>query len=70
MYSVKIIDGKESNTGKVVNIATSLVNFKTFFFKKKVFRHKMRRIQGKNIRLEDTKSTKHHYLFLMIKDLS
>ena len=42
---------------------------KDTLFNKKVFRHKMRRIQDKNIKWEHTKSTKYHYLFLMTKDL-
>ena len=47
MYSVKNIDGKESNTAKGVNIATEFNKFKDTLFNKKVLRHKMRRIQGK-----------------------
>ena len=47
MYSMKNIDGKESNTAKVVNIATEFNEFKDTLFNKKVLRHKMRRIQGK-----------------------
>ena len=43
--------------------------FKDTLFNKKVLRHKMRRIQGKNIKWEHTKSTKYHYLFLIIKDV-
>ena len=50
---------------KKVNIATE---FNDILIKKKI-RHKMRKIQGKKHKWEDTKSTKHHYLFLMIKDL-
>ena len=69
MYSIKNIDGKESNTAKGVNIATEFNEFKDILFKKKIIRHKMRRIQGKNIKWEHTKSTKYHYLFLMTKDL-
>ena len=48
MYSMKNIDGKESNTAKGVNIATEFNEFKDSLFNKKVLRHKMRRIQGKN----------------------
>ena len=69
MYSMKNIDGKESNMAKGVNIATEFNEFKDTLFNKKIIRHKMRRIQGKNIKWEHTKSTKYHYLFLMIKDL-
>ena len=70
MYSMKNIDGKESNTAKGVNIATEFNEFKdTLSKKKKKIRHKMRRIQGKNIKWEHTKSPKYHYLFLMMKDL-
>ena len=69
MYSMKNIDGKESNTAKGVNIATEFNEFKDILFKKKIIRHKMRRIQGKNIKWEHTKSTKYHYLFLMTRDL-
>ena len=47
MYSIKNIDGKESNTAKRVNIATKFSEFKDTLFNKKVLRHKMRRIQGK-----------------------
>ena len=42
------IDGKESNTAKGVNIATEFNEFKNNLFNKKILRHKMRRIQGKN----------------------
>ena len=69
MYSMKNIDGKESNTAKGVNIATEFKEFKDTLFNKKVFRHKPRRIQNKNKNLEHTKSTKYHYCVLMIKDL-
>ena len=46
MYFMKNIDGKESNTGKGVNIATEFNEFKDALCNKKVLRHKMRRIQG------------------------
>ena len=45
---MKNIDGKESNTAKGVNIATEFNEFKDTLFNKKIIRHKMRRIQGKN----------------------
>ena len=46
VYSMKTIDGKESNIAKEVNIA-SLMNLKTLHLIKKVVVHKMRRIQSK-----------------------
>ena len=66
MYSMKNIDGKESNTAKRVNIATQFNEFKDNLFNEKVLRHTMRRIQEKSIRWEYMKSTKYHYLFLTI----
>ena len=75
MYSMNNSDGIESNTAKGVNIATEFNQFKQTLFNKKVLRHKMRQIQGKKQtkkhtkNWEHTKSTKYHYLFLMIKDL-
>ena len=47
MYSVKYIDGKESNTANGVNIATEFIEFKNTLFNKKIMRHKMKRIQAK-----------------------
>ena len=47
MYSMKNIDGKESNTAKGENIATEFNEFKDTLFNKKIIGHKMRRIQGK-----------------------
>ena len=47
MYSIKNIDGKESNTAKGVNIATKFEEFKDTLFNKKIMRHKMKRIQAK-----------------------
>ena len=44
MYSKKNIDGKESNTAKVVNITTDFNKFKDTLFNKKAVRHKMKRI--------------------------
>ena len=41
------MDGKESNTAKGVNIATEFSEFKDTLFRKKIMRHKMRRIQAK-----------------------
>ena len=65
MYSMKNIDGKESNTAKRVNIATESDEFKDTLFNKKIVRQKMKRIQSKT----QMKSTKYHYRILMIKDL-
>ena len=48
MYSIKKIDGGETNTAKGVNIATELNEFKDVLFNKKIIRHKMKRIQAKN----------------------
>ena len=44
MYSMKNIDGKESNTAKGVNIATEFNEFNETLFNKKIIGHKMRRI--------------------------
>ena len=51
MYSMKNIDGKESNMAKGVNIATEFNEFKDTLFNKKIIRHKMRRIQGKKYKI-------------------
>ena len=48
---MKNINGKESNTAKGMNIATEFNEFKDTLFNKKVFRHKMRKIQGKNYKM-------------------
>ena len=47
IYSMKNIDGKESNTEKGVNITTEFNRFKDILLNRKVFRHKMKRIQSK-----------------------
>ena len=47
MYSIKIIDGKESTTAKGVNIATEFNEFKDTLFIKKTIEHKMNRNQKK-----------------------
>ena len=47
MYSMKNIDGKESNTAKGVNIASEFDELKDTLFNKRIIRHKMRRIQSK-----------------------
>ena len=58
MYSMKNIDGKESNTAKGVNIATAFNEFKNTLFNKKVLWHKMRRIQDKKHKMETYKISK------------
>ena len=52
MYSMKNIDGKESNTAKGVNIATEFNEFRDTLFNKKIIRHIMKRIQSKKHKLE------------------
>ena len=47
IYSIKNIDGKESNTEKGVNIASEFNEFRDTLFNKIVVRHKMKRIQSK-----------------------
>ena len=39
MYSMKKIDGSESNTAKGLNIATEFNEFKDVLFKKEIIRH-------------------------------
>ena len=51
MYSMKNIDGKESNTAKGVNIATEFNEFKDTLFNKKLLRHKVKKIQSKKRRV-------------------
>ena len=51
MYSIKTIDGKESDTAKGVNIAFQFNEFKDALFSKKVVRHKRERIQSKKHKL-------------------
>ena len=58
MFSMKNIDGKESNTAKGVNIATEFNEFKDTLFTKKLVRHKMRRIQGKKHKMGTCKINK------------
>ena len=50
MYSIKKIDGGESSTAKVVNIATEFNEFKDVLFNRIIITHKMKRIQPKNIK--------------------
>ena len=58
MYSMKNIDGKESNTTKGVNIVTEFNEFKDTLFNKKVVGHKMRRIQSKKYKIGTYKVNK------------
>ena len=69
MYSIKNIDGKESNTAKGVNIATEFNEFKDTLFNKKVLDTKCKEFKANNISLEHTKSTKYYYQVSMIKSL-
>ena len=69
IHSTLLDDGKEFNTAKGVNTVMKFNEYKDILFNKKITRHKMRRIQSKNIKLEHTKSTKYRHHVLMIKDL-
>ena len=51
MYSLKILVVKTLNTANGVNAATEFNEFKNILFKKKIMRHKMRRIQKKKHKL-------------------
>ena len=51
LYSMKKIDGKESNTANGVSIATEFDGFKVALSNKKIIRHKMKRIQSKKHKL-------------------
>ena len=51
MYSIKDIDGKESNTAKGVHLATEFKEFKDTLFNKKIMIHKTKRIQSKKHKL-------------------
>ena len=48
---MKNIDGKETNPAKGVSVATEFKKFKNILFNKKIMRHKMTRIQTKNLKL-------------------
>ena len=50
MYSIRNVDGKESNSAKGVNISTEFNEFKDVLLNKETIRHKMKRIQAKNIK--------------------
>ena len=49
---VIIIDGKEYNTTKRVNVATEFDKFKDVLLNKKIIRHKMKRIQSTRHKLD------------------
>ena len=51
MYSMKKIDGKESNTAKGVSIATEFDKFKDVLFNENIIRDKIKRIQSKKHKL-------------------
>ena len=67
VYSLKNIDGKESNTAKGVNIATEFNEFKDTLFNKKIIRHKMRRTQGKKHKIGTYEINKISLSVLMTK---
>ena len=52
MHSMTNIDGKKTNTAKGVSVVTEFKKFKNILLNKKIMRHKMRRIQAKNHKLE------------------
>ena len=58
MYSMKNIDGKESNTEKGVNIETEFNEFKDTLFNNKIIRRKMKKIQGKKHKIGTYKINK------------
>ena len=58
MHSMKNIDVKESNTAKVVNIATEFNEFKDTLLNNKKIRHKMKKIQSKNHKMGTYKISK------------
>ena len=58
MYSLKNTDGKETNTAKVVSVATEFKKFKDTLLNKKVMRHKTRRPQAKKHKLGTYKINK------------
>ena len=69
MYAIKKIDVRETNTGKGVSIATEFNESEDVFFNKKIMRHKMKRIQAKNHKIETYEIDKYHYHVLMIKGM-
>ena len=58
MYSMKNIDGKESNTAKGVNIETEFNEFRDTLFNNKIIRRKMKKIQGKKNKIGTYKINK------------
>ena len=50
MYSIKNINGTESNTAKGVNIAREFNEFKDVLFNEKIIRHKMNEFRLKSIK--------------------
>ena len=58
MYSMKIINGKECNTAKVVSITADFDKFKDVLFKEKIIRQKMKITQSKKHKLETYEITK------------
>ena len=58
MYSMKKIDGNESNTANGVNIATEFDKSKDVLFNEKIIRHKIKRIQSKKRKLETYENEK------------
>ena len=63
MYSIKNIDGKESNTAKGVNIATEFNEFKDVLFNKNIIRHNMKKIQSKKHKLGTSEIEKRSLLY-------
>ena len=47
MHSVLSENNKESNAAKGANVAIEFIEYKDILFKKKITRHKMKRIQSK-----------------------
>ena len=58
IYSMKKIDGKESNTAKGMSIATKFDKFKDNLFNGKFIRHKIKRIRSKKRKLETYENEK------------
>ena len=58
MYFMKDIDGKETNTAKLVNIATEFNELKDTLFNKNVLIHKMIRNQRKKHKMVTYKINK------------
>ena len=58
MYFIKNIDGKETNTAKLVNIATEFNELRDTLFNKNVLIHKMIRNQSKKHKMVTYKINK------------